>query len=194
GLPGVAARRGGGDAKNQPGLASGGDEDFHRLKDLLADQLERDALDEARETVAAILRLDPTDQEAIESRSFIEERLGAGGIIEVHAFREHKGWVRSVACGPDGRTALSGGDDMAVVIWDLLTHKPIRALLGHQGAVSSVVYSPDGSRALSGSFDGTARIWDLASGKEIQRISGAWKVVQCVAFAPQGDRLVFGAD
>jgi WD40 repeat protein len=182
------------DVNKEDGLASAGDEEFHRLKDLLADQLERDALNEARETVAAILQLNPGDVEAVESRAFIEERLGAGGIVEVHAYREHKGWVRAVAVGPDGRTALSGGDDQAVVIWDLLTRKPLKALLGHEAAVSSVVYSPDGSKALSGSFDGTARVWDLTSGKEIQRISGAWKVVQCVAFSPEGERLVFGAD
>ena len=185
---------GGAEGGKDEGLASAGDEEFHRLKDLLADQLERDALSAARETAAAILRLNPGDEEALESRAFIEERLGAGGITEVHAYREHKGWVRAVAAGPDGRTALSGGDDQAVVIWDLLTRKPLKALLGHQAAVAGVVYSPDGSKALSGSFDGTARLWDLATGKEIQRIAGAWKIVQCVAFAPQGDRLVFGAD
>lgn len=185
---------GSGGADKQGGLADAGAEEFHRLKDLLADQLERDALNEARETVAAILRIDPTDQEAMESRAFIEERLGAGGIVEVHAFREHKGWVRSVAVAPDGRTALSGGDDTAVVIWDLVTHKPIKALLGHQAAIASVVYAPDGSRAISGSYDGTARIWDLNTGKEIRRIEGPWKVVQSVAISPDGGRLMFGAD
>src|SRR5205807_2257828 len=66
------------------------DPEFDRLKQTLADQIERDALAEARETVLAMLRINPTDAEAQEVRAFIDERLSKP-LTEVHAFTGHQG-------------------------------------------------------------------------------------------------------
>ncbi len=73
----------------------------------------------------------------------------------------HTGWVTAVCFSPDGRHALSGGNDGTARLWDLHTGRCLHTLAGHRGGVASVCFSPDGSFALSGSADGTARLWEL---------------------------------
>src|SRR6266511_389529 len=49
--------------------------EFERLKVTLGEQMARNAFTEARETVAAIRRIIPTDRDALEAAALIEERL-----------------------------------------------------------------------------------------------------------------------
>jgi serine/threonine protein kinase len=170
--------------------------EFDRLKALLADQLERDAMNEARDTIAAILRMNPGDQEAVEAQIFVNERLSGAknAESELAVFREHQAWVRGVGVSSDGRFAISAGDDRQALVWDLSTFRPVRALTGHGAAIMSAVFSPDGRRALTGSWDATARLWDLASAKEVRRFVGGWTAVKSVGFSPDGTYLVLSAD
>lgn len=170
------------------------DAHFEKLKLTLADQIERDDLAQARDTVASMLRLRPHDPEALEVRAFINQRF-AIPVTELHVFTEHKGWVRSVAVLPDGKHALSASDDQTVRLWDLQGRRCMCVFQGHTAAVMCVAVAPNGSRqALSGSWDGSVRLWDIDAGKEIRRITGAWKTVKCAAFSPSGARFVFGSD
>jgi len=181
--------------------------EFERLKLLLADQIDKEAFAEARETVAAILKIRPDDRESLEAQAFIEETLGAAhevsgpvsapkvtGSRQLQLFQEHTGWVRSVAFFPDGRRAISAGDDATVRVWDLITGKEIRRLTGHAASVMSVAVTADSQRALSCSWDGTVRLWDLESGKLIRGLKGTWKTVKSVALAPDGGMAMSGSD
>jgi WD40 repeat protein len=69
--------------------------------------------------------------------------------------------VFALAVSPDKRTALSGGDDQTVRLWDLAQGREIRTFTGHTAMVMSVAYSPDGRTALSGAGDNTLMLWDL---------------------------------
>jgi WD40 repeat protein len=56
--------------------------------------------------------------------------------------------VYCVARGPDGKTlALAGGDNL-VHLWDVVSGREIRALVGHQNEVNAVVFAPDGKALL----------------------------------------------
>jgi WD40 repeat protein len=169
-------------------------DEYDRLKALLADQIDHDALPKARDTVAAMLQLKPHDSEAVEAKAFIDERLAAPPQNEKACFRDHQGWVRSVTLTPDGRRALSASDDTTVRLWDLTDRRELRRLVGHSGAVMSVAASSDCRRALSGSWDGTVRLWDLDSGRQIRSIEGPWKAVKAVALTPDGRRALCGGD
>jgi len=186
--------------------------EFERLKLLLADQIDKEAFAEAHETVAAILKIRPDDHESLEAQAFIEETLGTAqqeaahevsgpvlagpgsGSRQLHVFQEHTGWVRSVAFLPDGRRAISAGDDATIRVWDLIKGKEIGRLTGHAASVMSVAVTADGQRALSGSWDGTIRLWDLESGKPIRGFKGNWKTVKSVALSPDGGMAVSGSD
>src|SRR5215469_4338318 len=79
--------------------------------------------------------------------------------------------VFSVALSPDGKTALSGGGDETLRLWNLTSGREIRKFQG-SGVVYSVAIAPDGKTALSGGGDDTLRLWDLASGREIRKFEG----------------------
>jgi hypothetical protein len=78
----------------------------------------------------------------------------------------HTGSVFGVAVSADGRTAVSGGEDKTVRVWDLAGTAPPRVLTGHTGSVFGVAVSADGRTAVSGGDDATVRVWDLAKGRE----------------------------
>jgi WD40 repeat protein len=104
------------------------------------------------------------------------------------------GIVRALACTPDNRMILVGGNDMLVHIWDPATHRELRKLSGHQRAVLDLAVTADGQRALSASADGTIRVWDLGSGKELKVYRGHPAGARCVAASPDGRLASSGGD
>jgi WD40 repeat protein/serine/threonine protein kinase len=105
------------------------------------------------------------------------------------------GAVRCVAVSRDGRTAISGGEDHSVRVWDLQAGYEIRSLGGHSGDVLCLAISADGHTALSGSEDKTVRLWDLDKGAEIRAFNGHGGPVFGVCFSPDSKHfLSAGAD
>jgi serine/threonine protein kinase len=113
---------------------------------------------------------------------------------QIACFQGHAGWVRSVAITPDGRLALSGGDDSLVRVWGLQQHDELHCLDGHMGAVMAVAVADDGRRALSAGWDGTLRFWDLTSGRHLRSLEGEWQAIKCVALTADGSCLLFATD
>ena len=92
----------------------------------------------------------------------------------MRVFKGHTDAVRCVAFSPNGKWAVSGGDDRSLRIWDVAGgDREIHASLGHTGPITSVVWSRDGQQILSGSRDGTVRWWDWKHGKSNSRVSKA---------------------
>ena len=78
----------------------------------------------------------------------------------------------AVAVSGDGRTAVSGGYDGTVRVWDLARTDSPRVLTGHDGPVRTVAVSADGRTAVSGGDDGTVRVWDLTGTAPPQVLTG----------------------
>jgi WD40 repeat protein len=128
------------------------------------------------------------------------------------AFRQgHIGWVSAVTLTPEGRWAVSGGQDKTVRVWDLdqvalrppiamsrrrakkqhlieLDAPGLRAhvLEGHSDWIRAVAVSADGSRILSGASDGTVRLWDLRKGVTSRVLQSDVGSVESVALTPDG--------
>jgi WD40 repeat protein len=110
---------------------------------------------------------------------------------EIRRFEGHREMVRSVAYGPDGRTALGGsqsqdgGLDGDLTLWDLEIGGQVRRFDTTED-VANVVFSADGKRALTGSaFSSNMTLWDVATGREIRRFEWHAAVpVLAVAFGP----------
>ncbi len=107
---------------------------------------------------------------------------------EVRRFQGKGGATWSVAVTPDGRQALSAGEDGKLYLWDLATGRELRRCTGHFSRVYDVALSPDGRWALSASAepDNSVRLWDLTTGQEVRRFVGPTGSVRKVAFSPDG--------
>ncbi len=86
----------------------------------------------------------------------------------------HGGPVNSVSISPDGKTALSGSLDYAVMLWDIDKPQPknTKRFITHKGAVSAVQFLPSGDKALSSGDDAKVYLWDTQSKKLLHTFKG----------------------
>jgi len=99
-------------------------------------------------------------------------RVGVRGTWPVRTLTGHTAQVFSVAVSADGRTAVSGGIDRAVRIWDLETGACRHVLPQQPSSVDNVGVSADGARALSASRDGVVAVWSTETGERLHEIDG----------------------
>ena len=171
---------------------------------MLADQIEKNQLRDARETVLAILCLNPGDADALGARELIEEQLASAVTHPVGEIRHlvgHQASVNAVAFTPDGGRALSGGGiligsggfrsrtDNTVRLWDLESGKEIRSYLGLTAMVTSVAVSPDGHWALASSVEGGVQVWDVESARPIMRVGKRLPHVYSILLSRDGQKV-----
>jgi WD40 repeat protein len=98
----------------------------------------------------------------------------------------------ALALFPDGRI-VSGGEDGAVLLWDLARpHDPIRFGGVTASAVNRVAVLPDG-RIAAASCDGAIRLWDPTRPTEPVVFVGHTDLIRTLAVLPDG-RIVSGSD
>jgi WD40 repeat protein len=105
---------------------------------------------------------------------------------------KHLDWIRTLAFTPDGKLLISGGDDNAILVWEVETGKFVRRLDGGNNWVMALSVSPDGKLLASAGFDKTIRIWDLAAGTKLKEIAANNQVVQSLAWSPDGRLIASG--
>jgi WD40 repeat protein/class 3 adenylate cyclase len=97
--------------------------------------------------------------------------LETGGVIR--KLIGHQGVVRSLDFSPDGRTAVSGGDDYQVFWWEISSGEPlaIHDLPAQDGYINHVQFHPDGDSILvqdnEWDLSENTRVMDIESGEII---------------------------
>jgi WD40 repeat protein len=69
--------------------------------------------------------------------------------------------LQSVAYSPDGKLVAAGGTNGALVVWNMLTMKPLNIPRNHTGTVLSLSFSADGKLLASGGDDGYTWVWEI---------------------------------
>ncbi len=72
----------------------------------------------------------------------------------------HKDSVCIVRYGSNDTLLISGSLDCSIKIWNLLTKKNIKTLIGHINSVKFICLTEDSSQIISGSDDLTIKIWE----------------------------------
>ena len=93
--------------------------------------------------------------------------------------------VYTVAFSPDGQLLASGGDDNAVILWNVADGSKRNAFIEHNKSVTFVAFSPDGQRLASASLDGFVRLW-YVSAKHQRNSFRHSNWIESVAFSPNG--------
>lgn len=76
--------------------------------------------------------------------------------------------------------AISGGNDGALTIWNLVDNTLVRTLEGHAKSVRCCSVFADGKRAIGGSWNKTLKIWNLTDGTLLRTFGGHTKAGSCV--------------
>ena len=112
------------------------------------------------------------------------------------------GAVEAVVVTPDGRYAISGGEDGQIRKWEIATGETVRVFDGHQKGVTALALTPDGKSLVSGGGDKSLRLWDVATGEA--HTTFAWLdeegaqtgmgVALALVISADGARLVSGSN
>jgi len=103
--------------------------------------------------------------------------------------------IISIHLTPDGRTAVTGGNDGTLRFWDAGTGKQKR-LFRHGYWVRGTALSPDGGLLVSSSLDDSLRVCETSTGNERFRLAGhgEWGGRRAVAFTADGRRIASWGD
>jgi WD40 repeat protein len=102
--------------------------------------------------------------------------------------------VNAAALAASAPFVLSGGDDPAIVLWNLETGVRLRSFSGHTAGVNSLVFAPGDAAFLSGSKDGSLRLWKVETGECLRTLQGHTSQVNSVSFSPDGRLALSGSN
>jgi WD40 repeat protein len=80
-----------------------------------------------------------------------------------HTLPKHRYSLATVTIAPDGKCAVTAGEDCLLHLWDLDAKDPKSKLpvRGHDDEIRLSTLSPDGRTLATASWDGSLRLWDL---------------------------------
>ncbi len=134
----------------------------------------------------------PADKE-MKRVDALGDPLPPGALLRLGSSRLRGESSSLVAFSPDGQWLAAGGWDRRIRLWDPVTGKEVRVLLGPKGGVGGgIAFSSDGKLLAGAGADKVLYLWDPATGKEAGRLERFPGHLQALAFAPRGNLLVTG--
>jgi WD40 repeat protein len=104
----------------------------------------------------------------------------------------HPNGVNALAFAPDGRRLATGGNDGAVVVWQV-GRGAERKLPGNPAMrVLCLAFSPDSATVAAGIGNSALALWQWATGAEPAMWPVSGGQVQCLEFSPDGSVLATG--
>ncbi|USD65524.1 hypothetical protein [Vibrio sp. SCSIO 43136] len=108
-------------------------------------------------------------------------------------FLAHREKVNTVALSPNGRFALSGGNDYQVYLWDTQTGLA-RFQFEHGHRIVRIALQRDGKLAFTSDSANDAFIWDLTTGEKISELKAFDRqlIFTTARFSDDGSQLLTG--
>ncbi|MCB9833843.1 MAG: protein kinase [Planctomycetes bacterium] len=97
--------------------------------------------------------------------------------------RSPTGQISAVAWLPGAERVVSGDRSGCVRVWDVVSGKEVRALLGHSEPIRSLVVSPDGQYVAAATRT-RVRVWRLNAQDGVSVAEGHRSYVWCGSFSP----------
>ena len=127
-------------------------------------------------------------------------RLGEDGLgVESTAsLVGHTGPVLAIALGPGSKTAITGGADRSIKVWDVVDARLLRTLTNHTAAVSCLKVRPTSDpgdttprwSCASAGNDHTVRVWQPEIGRMVRIVRGHERPAFALAYARGGSVLI----
>lgn len=109
-------------------------------------------------------------------------------------FLGHSERINSVDLSPNGRFALTGGNDYMAYLWNTETAQIIHSF-PHPSRVTKVQLDPQGRYAFTADSQSMAQIWDIQTGQPVSRLqfTARQQIFSAVRFSEDGRWLATGA-
>ena len=102
--------------------------------------------------------------------------------------KEHKSFT-SVIFSADESTLISGGDDLAIRLWNIANLEDISSFPGHVDAVLSAAFSPDSTEIVTVGQDQQIRFWSVTSGSTTNLLQTHAGSLNTVAYSPDSQHI-----
>jgi WD40 repeat protein len=106
------------------------------------------------------------------------------------------GLATAVAFAPDGKTVAVGydrGPYGSTELWDVPTHRRLRALENEDSTVGTIAFSGDGRTVAVGNYTGTTTLFDPRTGDRQDALTPSKAhAVTAVAYSPDGRTIAIG--
>ncbi len=86
------------------------------------------------------------------------------------AMEAHRGWVRTVAISPDGKSLATAGNDHTLRVWSTDTWQLQVEFVGHECNIYNVRFHPTGDHVASADLKGQVLHWDLSRRQLVRRL------------------------
>ena len=74
-------------------------------------------------------------------------------------------------------------------MWDVLTGKQLKKLIGFEWKVNIVRFSSDGNYIVGGGNDGETKLFEVSSGKNLQNFKELGRNVRCLCWSKTGEQI-----
>jgi WD40 repeat protein len=100
--------------------------------------------------------------------------------------------LRLVAALPDGKRAISGGEEPTIHVWDIASGRELRRWNGSDFKIYSLAVTPDGKRVVVAGEHTDIRVFEIETGRELRRFHHHAGAIFALAVTPDGRHALAG--